>query len=283
MNNEENKKNNNLFVIILFVVVIICVLLFPVVYNYIEKEKLPEVPHEEEPKEEEKVVTEEDLADIHFPIMRNSIYSSNTYYSLDKFKISNMSNSDILYNAFMGIEETNTNIKPSDSYSRCSTTPMEFNSNLIELRVKNILGKNVEYNFENISVPVDSSSSYKGTWRYDEVNARYIYDGLCTSNEPNTKYYDIEDFIKAEYQDKDIIVYYYVGFAKVEGENYTIYSDSNMTNALNSGTSSNIDDIKTIFKNLDNNSKKIYKYTFKNTLCSYYEYCLYEGEYINEL
>ena len=37
------------------------------------------------------------------------------------------------------------------------------------------------------------------------------------------------------------------------------------------------------FKSLDKKQKKIYKYTFKNTLCSYDEYCLYEGKWVNEL
>ena len=40
---KDNKKNGNLFVIILFVLVVILVLLFPKLYNYIEKQKLPEI------------------------------------------------------------------------------------------------------------------------------------------------------------------------------------------------------------------------------------------------
>ena len=213
--------------------------------------------------------------------MRNSIYDENTYYSLDTFNISNMSNTDILYNAFMDIYEGN--ITSSNSYSKCSNTPMEFEQNYLELRIKNILGKNVKYNLDSFYVPVDSSSSYKGDWRYDSSNSRYIYDGLCNSNIPDTSYYDLTSFIKAEYDGNDIIVYDYIGFAKIIGNNYKIYSDAKMTNEIANGTLNSTDELNNIFQNLDNSKKRIYKYTFKNTLCSYNDYCLYKGEYINEL
>ena len=79
------------------------------------------------------------------------------------------------------------------------------------------------------------------------------------------------------------MVYYYVGFAKVVDNNYTIYSDANMTNELTKGTFTTLEDLNTVFKNINKENKKIYKYTFKNTLCSYNEYCLYEGKWITEL
>lgn len=282
MENQKNQNSSNLFVIIMFIVIIVLVLLFPMIYNFIEKQKLPEVPQEEhKPNEEEKVVTDEILQDIHYPIMRNSIYEPNTYYSLNKFTISNMSNEDILYNAFMGIEEVT--LKESNTYSRCSNTPRQFDAEFIGLRIKNILGKNINYTLDTFYVPEDSNSNYPGTWDYDSYNSRFTYQGLCSSKESNTTYYDLEEFIKAEYQDKDIIVYYYVGFAKVIDNNYYIYSDAYMTNEINSGEFINLDELNTIFKSLGNQNKKIYKYTFKNTLCSYNEYCLYQGEYINEL
>ncbi len=287
MKNEENKKSSNLFVIILFVVIIIFALFFPKIYNFIENQKLPEVPKTQtDDDEENKIVTTEDLSSLHTPIMRTSIYDENTYYSLDTFTISNMSNADILFNAFINIEEVtsaNVTIKKSNAYSRCSRTPMEFSSSLIGLRVQNVLGKNVKFNLESFYVPVDSTSSYKGNWRYDGANSRFIYDGVCTSNAKDTSYYDLRSHIKAEYENNDIIVYEYLGFAKVKGNDYTIYSDANMTVELTSGTLSSVEELNDIFEKLDNNSKKIYKYTYKNTLCSYNEYCLYKGEYVNEL
>ena len=230
----ENKteKNNSLFIVILFAVVLVLVLFMPKIYEFIETEKLPEVENKEEKEEiKETTVDEETLENIQFPIMRNSIYDINTYYSLDKFTISNMSNNDILYNAFMDIEEVV--ITESDVFGSCTSTPRQFGVDYLELRIKNILGRNVNYILDSFYVPEDSNSNYKGTWIYDSNYNRYIYQGLCSYKATNTKYYNLEELIKAEYDNNDIVVYYYVGFAKVVDNNYVIYSDANMTNEIN--------------------------------------------------
>lgn len=279
---NKKVKSNNLFIIVLFVVIVIIVLFLPSIYNFIENQKLPKVESSEKHTEEEdKVIDEYVLETIHYPIMRNSIYDSNTYYSLDVFKISNMSNNDILYNAFMDIYEGNISLY---NLSRnCTKVSKQFNQDYIELRIKNVLGKNINYTLESFYVPEDVNSNYKGTWSYDRTNSRFIYEGLCNSKVTNTKYYNLEELIKAEYEKDDIVVYYYVGFAKVVDNNYMIYKDVNMTEELSSGIFTNLDDLNNEFKLINKENKKIYKYTFKNTLCSYNEYCLYEGKWINEL
>ena len=279
---NKKEKNNNLFLIILFISVVVIVLFLPSIYDFVEKMKLPEVETtDKQGKEENRIISEDVLENIHYPIMRNSIYESNTYYSLDTFKISNMSNNDILYNAFMDMYEGN--MSPSGVKGNCNNISKQFNQDYIELRIKNILGKNVNYTLDTFYVPEDTNSNYKGTWTYDRTNSRFVYNGLCNSKMTNTKYYNLEELIKAEYEKDDIVVYYYVGFAKVVNNNYTIYKDANMTIELSNGTFINLDDLNKIFKSINKENKKIYKYTFKNTLCSYDEYCLYEGKWINEL
>ncbi|MBQ2946595.1 MAG: hypothetical protein IJE04_01920 [Bacilli bacterium] len=279
---NKTEKNNNLFIIILFAIVLVLVLFLPKIYEFIEAEKLPEVEKKEEKEEtEEKIVNEETLKNIHFPIMRNSVYDFNTYYSLDKFTISNMSNNDILYNAFMDIYEGN--MTTSNITGSCTSTPKQFSVDYLELRIKNILGKNVKYNLESFYVPEDSTSNYKGTWVYDSINGRFIYNGLCSYKATNTKYYNLEELISAKYKDSDIVVNYYVGFAKVVDNNYVIYSDAGMTKEIHNGTFTSLEDLNNIFKSINKNNKKIYKYVFKNTLCSYNEYCLYEGKWVNEV
>ena len=279
---NKNEKNNSLFIIILFAVVIVLVLFLPKIYDFIETEKLPEVEKTEEKEEiKDTNVDEETLKSIHFPIMRNSVYDLNTYYSLDKFTISNMSNNDILYNAFMDIYEGN--MTSSNITGSCTNVSKQFNVDYIELRIKNILGKNVKYNLESFYVPEDSTSNYKGTWVYDSSYARFVYNGLCAYKATNTKYYNLEELISAKYEDSDIIVNYYVGFAKVTNNNYVIYSDANMTKEIHNGTFTSLEDLNNIFKSINKKDKKIYKYTFKNTLCSYNEYCLYEGKWVNEV
>lgn len=275
------EKNKNVFVWVLLGVVLVIVLFMPKIYQLIENKKLPEVEEKVEEKIEHKKEVDKDVLDsLYFPIMRNSKYESNTYYSLDTFKVSNMSNQDILYNAFMHIEEI---VMDSNGVKgTCTTLSKQFDSKYLNLRIKNVLGKNVKYTLSNFYVPEDSNSNYKGNWTYDSVNSRYVYNGICSTKATNITYYNLEQFIKAEYNKDDIIVYYYVGFAKIEGESYTIYSDAKMTNVLSSGKGT-IDQVNELFEQMDNKDKKIYKYTFKNSLCSYNDYCLYEGKWINEL
>ena len=275
------EKNKNVFVWVLLGVVLVIVLFMPKIYQLIENKKLPEVEEKVEEKIEHKKEVDKDVLDsLYFPIMRNSKYESNTYYSLDTFKVSNMSNQDILYNAFMHIEEI---VMDSNGVKgTCTTLSKQFDSKYLNLRIKNVLGKNVKYTLSNFYVPEDSNSNYKGNWTYDSVNSRYVYNGICSTKATNITYYNLEQFIKAEYNKNDIIVYYYVGFAKIEGESYTIYSDAKMTNVLSSGKGT-IDQVNELFEQMDNKDKKIYKYTFKNSLCSYNDYCLYEGKWINEL
>jgi len=282
MKKKQKEKNNNIFIIILFSVILVLVLFFPTIYEFIEKIKLPKVEfNEKNNSKETKELDEEILDSIHYPIMRNSIYDSNTYYSLDTFTIKNMSNSDILYNAFMDIYEGN--IINSNIKGNCTNLSKQFDKDYMELRIKNILGKNINYNLDTFFVPEDSNSNYKGNWTYDGINSRFIYNGLCESKVSNIKYYNLEELIKAKYVDNDIVVYYYVGFAKVVDNNYTIYKDVNMTEQLSTGIFTTIEELNNLFKNINKENKKIYKYTFKDTLCSYNEYCLYEGKWVNEI
>lgn len=270
---NKNNSNNRFLIILLFVGVII-VFFFPMIHNFFYKVSMPKIEKsKEEVKEDKKELTEEILAEIHTPKMRNSAYSDFTYYSLDKFKITDMSNQDILLNAFLDVYEGN--IIDSGHSSSCSATNKEISSKYINLRVKNILGRNLKYTLEDFYVPEDSNSKYTGNWIYS--NDTFYYNGLCSSNASSVRMYDIETRIDAKYDNDDILVTYYVGFVKYDGDNYTIYSDALMTNEIGSGTGS---DYKTVFDNLDNNLKKKYEYRYKNTLCTYDEYCLYEGRWL---
>jgi hypothetical protein len=235
-----------------------------------------------EEKEELKEIDESILETVHYPLMRTSIYDVNTYYSLDKFTVNNLSNNDILLNAFLDVYEGN--MTSYESVGVCTRESKQFSKDYLELRIKNILGNKLKYTLDNFYVPEDLNSNYVGNWVYDSWNGRFTYNGLCQSRAANVKYYDLEELIKVEYEGKnDIAVYYYVGFAKVEENNYTIYKDAALTQELSSGTFLSVDELNNTFKNINKNNKKIYKYIFKNTLCSYNEYCLYEGKWINEL
>lgn len=287
MQNENNNLNNNgnnkngLFLIILLGVAAILVFIFPYAYDFITKLSMPKVEKLEiDKKEEKKEIDEDVLETIHYPMMRNSVYNSNTYYSLDKFTISDLSNEDILLNAFLDLYEGN--MTSHGGAGSCTSVSKQFNKEYLELRIKNIIGNKISYSFDSFYVPEDLDTKYTGSWYYDAPNSRYIYNGLCSSRATSTKYYNLEELIKVEYENKnDIVAYYYVGFAKVENGSYIIYKNANMTEELTKGTFSTVEKLNEEFKKQKN--KKIYKYTFKNTLCSYNEYCLYEGKWVNEL
>ena len=270
---KNNEKNNGVFLIVILFIGAALVFMFPRIREYMDKVTAPKL---EDEKEEETItkreVTEEMFEVIHFPLMRNSAYSSFTYYTLDTFKISDMSNGDILLNAFLDLIEDN--IVDSGTYGECTNTHKEFKSTYINLKVSDMIGKNTKYTLEDFYVPSDSKSSYPGTWHYNGYT--YYYGGLCSEVDTSVKYYDLEKMIDANYDGDDIVINYYVAFAKVEGDNYTIYSDPKMENAITSGTG----DVKSVFNRLDTSKIRKYQYRFKNTLCTYSEYCLYEGKWI---
>lgn len=275
-------NNNGILIIVLLALAAVLVMFFPKIYDLVNSFSMPKVEElKTESKEENKEVSESILETIHYPMMRTSIYDSNTYYSLEKFTISSMSNNDILLNAFLDIYEGN--MTSYEAVGTCTNISKQFNKEYLELRIKNILGNKISYTLESFYVPEDINTNYVGDWYYDSLNGRYIYNGLCSSRATNIKYYDLEELIKVEYENKDINAYYYIGFAKVEGNSYVIYKDAQMTEELTNGTLTTVEELDNIFKNINKNSKNIYKYTFKNTLCSYNEYCLYEGKWINEL
>ena len=283
MNNEQNNKNGILIMVLLSVVTIL-VLFFPKIHSLVIKVSMPKINEKIETKEKEKKEINEDILEtIHYPRMRNGIYNSNTYYTKDIFTINDLSNNDILYNAFLDIYEGN--MTAYEGVGACTTVSKQFNVDYIELRIKNILSKKVNYSLTEFTVPQGIDTKYPGTWIYDSVNSRYLYKGVCNPTSTNVKYYDLEQLIKIEYakNEKDVLAYYYVGFAKVEGSNYVIYKDANMTEEITKGTFTSLENLNEVYKKIKDKNKKIYRYTFKNDLCTYNEYCLYEGRWVNEL
>ena len=174
MQNNNNKNNKNgILIIVLLGVVAILVLFFPKVYNLVNSLSMPKVEEFKPVEQEEtKKVDESILETIHYPIMRTSVYDSNTYYSLEKFTINNLSNNDILLNAFLDIYEGN--MTTYEGVGSCTNVSKQFNKEYLELRIKNIIGNKVNYTLTDFYVPEDSTSKYVGTWTYDIYNSRFF-------------------------------------------------------------------------------------------------------------
>ena len=264
--------------LIILLLIVAFVVAMPLVYKVSKKPKkvVGYVPQE---KKEEKVVNEDVLEIMHYPIMRSSKYNSFSYYSKNKFKVSDMSNNDILANAFLDIYDSM--IKPSNFGGSCTNTYKQFDGAYIKLRISNILGKDINYKLENFYVSEDSNTNYKGEWVYNQANDIFIYNGLCSSKATNTIYYDLTESIKVEFNEDDLLAYFYVNPVKVENNTYTIYKDYSMTDVLDTGSYSDYDSLVNIYSTLKKD--KIYKYTFKDDICSYGEYCVYEGEWVDKL
>ena len=94
MNSNKNEENKSgLLIIILLSIVCILILFFPKIYDFINSFSMPKVEKLQTNENEEiKKIDEGVLETIHYPLMRTSIYNSNTYYSLDTFTIDNLSN-----------------------------------------------------------------------------------------------------------------------------------------------------------------------------------------------
>ena len=167
----------------------------------------------------------------------------------------------------------------SKGTAQCGGKGAEFDQKYLELRIKNILGRNIKYKLDNFEVPSGSNSKYVGTWTYDSLGKKFVYKGQCSKNNSTIKYYDLKQLKEGKYEGNDVILYYYVGFAKVSNNKYTLYSNPNMKDEIGSGEYIDLDTLQNTFESISSNKKKIYKYIFKNNICTYSEYCMYEGSW----
>ena len=232
-----------------------------------------------------------------YPVMKNSQYSGDTYYKRESITMSDFSNNDILYNAFIHIYAGNlADYRGGYITTYCGTdaTRKTFNARYIEVRINNLFSKNTKYSHADFMVPsnksitTDVGKTYVGKWIYDSMNNRYIYYGNCDgAPSGGTEYYDLVNAYQATGKEKNTIieVLYYVGFAKVDTATkaYSIYSDVAMTQLINSGTltsNNHMDELNATFSQLPNGNLSKYKYTFSSNNCSYKDYCFEKGEWI---
>lgn len=279
-------KKNTILMLLIFIIVGALIFFLPDIYKKVQEFTAPKVEEIEVKKEEEKqpevITMDSDLVkELTYPIMRNDKYSIDSYYLFNEFTTDNLNNNDILYNAFLDIYSGY--FVDAGSYG-CASNSKEFDASYMVSRIKNIIGKDIKYILEDFIVPnVNRDTNYIGTWKYDDVNNKFIYYGNCDKNNNSTIYYDLSKLYKVNTSKNNnaLFLYHYVGFAKVDGNSYTIYNDYNMTNEISSGTISDISELDNIFNGLDMNSFKTYKYSFKKGLCSYDNYCFYKGEWVD--
>lgn len=292
----QGEKGSVIPLIFGVILVSVAVLFFPKVSKYFEeKRNAAKKPVVTEKKEEEKVyekikLDDEVVENAKYPIMHIDTSSKKTYYSLDKVTSSSFSNSDLLYNALSRIDDKNmSNYKGGYSSTFCGgNNKISIDSRFFKLRLEHMFTKKVTYKNSDFSVPVNNSGTkYYGTWKYDSKLDKYIYYGDCNANKNNILYYDINVPYEVDNSDKNIEMYInnYVVFAIVNTANktYTLYSDYNYTNKIDSGkltTNSYSEELKNKVKNINKEELKKYKYTFSIVDCPYQDYCFVSGEWI---
>lgn len=271
------KKNNSLVLVIVIAILGFILFIFlPDIYKWTVKLSMPKVKDttvNQDKSAKEKTFDEKVLNDIVYPNMHVNMYKKDTYYSLKQFTINQMSNNDILANAF---EQVYDGYIVDGTSVGCTTIGKKVSASYLNARIKNMLNENLKYQFTDFEV---YNTKYPGIWKYDNGSNSYIYNGNCNNNGA-VKYYDIHSMVKyiASKDNKKLEIIAKVAFVKVENNTYIIYKDANMTQELNKGTFTDLD---TLSKKLKSLSANQYKYTFKQGLCTYSAYCLEKGEWLN--
>ena len=298
---QADDSNGNLnigLVVVVLALIIAGVYFIPgAVAKLIEKE--PEKPVIEEPDVpvvplETITLNSESVKKLVYPIMRNNPYTSKTYFTKTSFTVGDLSNNDLLYNAFLDVYEGN--IGPyMGGYSSDACVDSDkskvLNASYIDARIENRFTKSVEYEHKTFKVPsTNLDTAYVGTWKYDSKNHQYIYYGNCTPlTATNTRYYDLQVAYDAKGLEKNTVieVYYHIGIAKVDvsTKTYYIYSDANMTQQVLTGELTTKDyakELQEIFEKFIKEGQEAgkYKYIFSSSDCSYQSYCFESGEWV---
>lgn len=293
-----NKKGVGLVVAIVLIAVV-GILLFPVINNQIAKlrnSKKVDIKIEEPPKQEYPEITlkSEEVKNLKFPIMHVNNATKNTHYKDDRITVSSFSNAEILYNAladvYSGFVDRYKGAYDGKFCAKASQA-VSIDSRYIKLRIEDIFGKQVNYKYDNLTIPVSSfETDYVGTWKYNRSKDKFIYHGDCSNSQVSQYlYYDIRVPYEANSDEKntEIYVYDYVAFAFVNRSNnaYILYSDNNYTNEISRGilttnTNKYEEELTSIVNKIDKSNLKKYKNTFTVHNCSYSDrYCFLSGEW----
>lgn len=300
----KEAKASLILAVVCFAIIGIGIFFFSNIYDFIQDLTMrppkedPVISNKNpEPIYEEITLKSEVVGTFTYPIMRNSQYSADTYYKRDSITMSDFSNNDILYNAFIHVYIGNLEDYKGgyiETYCGTDATKKAFKARYIELRMDNLFSKNTKFTHGSFTVPsnnlitTDIGKTYAGKWNYDSINDRYIYYGNCAGTPSGgTEYYDLLSAYQATGKQKNTVieVSYYIGFAKVNSatKEYSIYSDVAMTHLIDSGTlttGNHMNELNNKFAQLPSNNLSKYKYTFSSNECSYKDYCFEKGEWL---
>lgn len=287
---QENVKTSLLLLFVMVILLIVGVLVVPKIYKEfgtkVKQEKIIDKKKEEPKKEKiEYKWEDEKIENIKLPVMRNNSYLSDSHYQVDSIKITDFSNNEILFNAFLDVYSGYIASYAGGYVGQsCVTdaTRKTFSSKYIDARIKNMFTKELEYTHGDFYVPSNIGSTYPGLWKYDG-SKNYVYYGDCNPNQTSdTLYYDIlvEDTVQSSEDGKNVNLIYYIGFAKVKDNKFEIYKDADYKKLIASGDIKiNTDDeLKTALNKVKNQALK-YEFKYTTEECAYQDFCYVSGEY----
>lgn len=265
------KKGKIILIIVCILIVIVGIISMPYIYKKINtgSVNISDNTKKEKKDKEDNITKDSDIiSTLVYPIMHNDVAVMDNYYKNEKISVTDFSNNDILYNAFLNIYSGYIN----------NTEPISFDSNYLISRIENIFGPKTGYNLVDFTVPSGSFSDYIGTFSYNADTKTYTFNKIDSNT--NTIYYDVKSIYDASSPNEDVITTSFdVAFIKIENNMYTLYKDYNYTEEISSGE---FKDMKSIENMLSTLETKKYQYTFRKDTCNYDSYCFTEGKWINE-
>lgn len=266
------KRGTIILIITCIFIVVLGIISMPQIYKILNTS---EVDVKDNKKSKNDTNTKEEInkdseivSTLVYPIMHNDVSVTDNYYKNESIKVSDLSNNDILYNAFLNIYSGYIN---NDSV-------ISFDSNYLVSRIENIFGPKTGYNIVDFTVPSGSLSEYTGVFNYDSTTKKYTFNKIDNTN--NTIYYDVKSIYDASSpNDNTITTSFNVAFVKIENNKYILYKDYNYTDEISSGDFTSMDALENMLTTLDTNK---YQYTFRKDTCNYDSYCFYEGKWLNE-
>ena len=266
------KRGTVILIITCVVIVVVGIISMPQIYKMLNTSGVDVVENNTNKKntdtKEEINKDSEVVSTLVYPIMHNDISVTDNYYKNDSIKVSDLSNNDILYNAFLNIYPGYIN----------SDNSISFDSNYLVSRIENIFGPNTGYSLVDFTVPSGSLSEYTGIFNYDSTTKRYTFNKIDNTN--NIMYYEIKSIYDASSpNDNTITTSFNIAFVKIENNKYTLYKEYNYTDEISSGDYTSMENLENMLETLDT---KKYQYTFRKDTCNYDSYCFYEGKWLNE-
>ena len=237
------KKGTIVLIIVCVIIVIVGIISMPNIYKMLNTSGVNISDNNKEKKDsnvkEEITMDSEIVNTLVYPVMHNDVSVIDNYYKNNNITVADLSNNDILYNAFLNI------------YSGYITNDgiVSFDSNYLISRIENMFGPKTGYNLIDFTVPSGSFSEYTGVFKYDAGSKKYVFNKIDYNS--RVIYYDVKKMYDASSPNENTInTSFNIAFVKIENNRYTLYRDYNYTEEISNGEYTNMESLENILTKL---------------------------------